>query len=89
MPPMEPYDGTSDPWDHVESFKTLILQYGASDTLLYKAFSVTFYGPTQAWFVGLESSSIHSFNQFTCLFVSHFAVSSRQRLISDSLFNVQ
>ena len=62
MPPMEPYDGTLDLLDHVESFKTLMLLHGVLDALLCKVFPMTFRGPMRAWFVRLESSCVHSFD---------------------------
>ena len=89
MPLVEPYDGTSDLRDHIKSFKTLMLLHGASDTLLCKTFMVTFRGLVWDWFLGLKSGFIHSFDQFTRLFVSHYAISSRRCLTFDSLFDVR
>ena len=89
MPLVEPYDGVSDPRDCVKSFRTLMLLHRALNTLLCKVFLATLHDPAWAWFMGLESGSIHSFNQFTHLFVSHFVISNRRCLTSNSLFDVR
>ena len=41
MPQAKLYDGTTDPLDHIESFKALILLYGATNGVLCRAFLVT------------------------------------------------
>ena len=41
MPQAKLYDGTTDPLDHLESFKTLMLLHGATDGVLCCAFLVT------------------------------------------------
>ena len=41
MPQVELYDGTTDPFNHLESFKVLMLLYGATDGILYRAFPTT------------------------------------------------
>ena len=66
-----------------------MLLHGALDVLLCKAFSVTIHGLVWAWFIGMEPSSIHSFDQFTHLFVSHFIINSRRCLTFNFLFDVR
>ena len=34
MPHMEPYDGTTDPLDHLESFKAMMLFHGATGDIV-------------------------------------------------------
>ena len=41
MPQAELYDGTTDPLDHIESFKALMLLHRATDGVLCHAFLVT------------------------------------------------
>ena len=41
MSQIEPYDGFTNPLDHLESYKALMLLQGASDALLCIAFSIT------------------------------------------------
>lgn len=38
----EAYGGTSDSFDHLESFKSLMLLHGVSNILMYKMFPITF-----------------------------------------------
>lgn len=41
MPQLEPYDGTSDPVDHLKSFKSLILLHGTLGAVLCRGFPAT------------------------------------------------
>ena len=41
MPQTELYDGSSDPLDHLEAFKALMLLHGTNDGTLCQAFSAT------------------------------------------------
>lgn len=41
MPQLEPYNGTTDPLDHLESYKALIKIQSTFDALLYIAFLAT------------------------------------------------
>ena len=41
MPQTELYDGSTDPLDHLEAFKALMLLHGANDGTLCRAFPVT------------------------------------------------
>ena len=41
MPQTELYDGSSDPLDHLEAFKALMLLHGTNDGTLYRAFLAT------------------------------------------------
>ena len=42
---VENYDGSKDPLDHLESFKTLIHLQGVADEIMCKAFPTTLKGP--------------------------------------------
>ena len=41
LPQFESYDGTSDPVDHVEAFRIMMLLHGAPDVILCQAFPST------------------------------------------------
>ena len=41
MPHIDPYEGTTDPFDHLESFKALMLLQDATDSILCQAFPAT------------------------------------------------
>ena len=47
MPQVENYDGSKDPLDHLESFKTLMHIQGVSDEIMCRAFPATLKGPAR------------------------------------------
>ena len=57
MPQVEAYDGSKDPPDHLESFKTLIHLQGMADEIMCRAFPTTLKGPTRVWFSRLALNS--------------------------------
>ena len=46
IPQVEAYDGSRDPFDHLESFKTLMHLQGVPDENMCRAFPTTLKGPT-------------------------------------------
>lgn len=88
VPQLESYDGSTDPVDHLESFKALMMLHGASDVIMCKAFPATLRKAAWNWFSGLQPGSIHSFEQLARLFTFHFFTSRRGTKISDS-FNIK
>lgn len=50
---MEAYDGITDPFDYLESFKSLMLLQGPSDVLICKSFLITFRKVVRAWYTQL------------------------------------
>ena len=47
MPQIEAYDGSKDPLDHLESFKTLMHLQGVPDEIICRAFPTTLKGPAR------------------------------------------
>ena len=47
MPQVENYDGSKDPLDHLESFKTLMHIQGVPDEIMCRAFPATLKGPVR------------------------------------------
>ncbi|XP_038976592.1 uncharacterized protein LOC120107395 [Phoenix dactylifera] len=89
MPQVEPYNGRTDPLDHLESYRALMALQGASEALLCKAFPATLRGAAWLWFTGLKPSTISSFEQLGRQFASTFAASRPQRRTSDSLLDIK
>ena len=89
MPQVELYDGTTDPLNHLESFKALMLFHGAIDGILCHAFLATLRKVARLWFSELHPSSIHSFKQLDRLLVGHFISSQRQRQGFDALIGIK
>ncbi|XP_073117062.1 uncharacterized protein [Elaeis guineensis] len=89
MSQLENYDGSIDPMDHLESFKALMLPHEASDVILYRTFLSTLKKVAQDSYIGLKLGSIHSFNQISRSFVTHFMTSKRQHRQNGSLMNIK
>ncbi|XP_077246179.1 uncharacterized protein LOC143886093 [Tasmannia lanceolata] len=49
MPTVPQYDRTTDPVDHLETFRTMMLLHGASDGFLCSAFPTTLTGAARDW----------------------------------------
>ena len=47
MPQVEAYDGSKDPLDHLESFKTLMHLQGVADEIICRAFPTTLKAPAR------------------------------------------
>ena len=63
MPQVEAYDGSKDPLNHLESFKTLMHLQGVADKIMCRAFLTTLKGPTRVWFNRLTPNSIITFKE--------------------------
>ena len=72
MPQIEAFDGTKDPIDHLNTYKTRMELHGYQDPMQCKAFSIMLKGSTLAWFNKLPPTSISSFRELSIAFVSHF-----------------
>ena len=72
MPQVEPNDGSKDPLDHLESFKTLMYLQGVLDEIMCKAFPITLKGPVQVWFNKLALNIVSTFNELSGHFATHF-----------------
>ncbi|EHA8590342.1 hypothetical protein COCNU_scaffold017266G000020 [Cocos nucifera] len=89
LPQLESYDGTSDPVDHLEAFRTMMLLHDASDAMLCRAFPSTLKEAARNWYSTLKPSTIFSFDQMSSQFAAHFISSRRPSRGSDSLMNVK
>ena len=72
MPQVEAYDGSKDPLDHLESFKTLMHLQGVADKIMCKAFPIMLKGLVRIWFSRLMPNSIITFKKLSAQFASHF-----------------
>ncbi len=77
MPQVEPYNGTTDPLDHLESYRALMALQGSSEAVLCKAFPATLRGTARLWFSRLKPSTLSSFEQFGRQFATNFAAGRR------------
>ena len=65
MPQVEAYDGSKDPLDHLESFKTLMHLQGVVDEIMCQAFPTTLKGLARVWFIRLTPNSITTFKELS------------------------
>ena len=65
MPQVEAYDGSKDPLDHLESFKTHMHLQGVADEIMCRAFPTTLKGPVRVWFNRLMPNSINIFKELS------------------------
>ena len=72
MPSLENFDGTKDPLDHLESFKTMMCLQGVPDEIMCHTFPTTLKRPARIWFKKLMSGSVGSFAQLSRSFFNHF-----------------
>ena len=61
LPQLESYDGSKDPLDHIESFKTLILLQMTLDEVICRAFPTTLKGAARVWYSKIPPGTITDF----------------------------
>ena len=86
VPQMEPYDGTSDPLDHLGNFKARMMIQGASDAMYCLAFPATLKKSARMWYSSLRPGTIDSFSELEKLFVLHFRTCRKTPRNTDTLF---
>ena len=89
MPQVETYDGSKDPLDHLETFKTLMHLQEVADEIMCKAFSITLKGPARVWFSRLTPNSISTFKELNAQFTSHFSGRHRYKMSTACLMNIK
>uniref|UniRef100_A0A2N9HCB2 Reverse transcriptase domain-containing protein n=1 Tax=Fagus sylvatica TaxID=28930 RepID=A0A2N9HCB2_FAGSY len=78
VPPLENFDGTKDPFDYLEAFKTIMQLQAVPKEIMCRAFPMGLRGSARVWFNKLESESIGSFVQLSRAFIDHFIGSQRR-----------
>uniref|UniRef100_A0A2N9F216 Uncharacterized protein n=1 Tax=Fagus sylvatica TaxID=28930 RepID=A0A2N9F216_FAGSY len=89
MPSLENFDGTKDPLDHLESFKTMMCLQGVPDEIMCRAFPTTLKGPVRISFKKLIPGSVGSFAQLSRSFFNHFIGGQRCGRPTTHLLNVR
>lgn len=89
MPHLENHDGSTNPVDHLKSFKAVMLNHGATYGILCQAFPTTLKKAAWYWYFNLKLNSIYSFDQLTRSSVAHFTISRRQHQESNSLMGIK
>ena len=89
MPQIEAFDGSKDPFDHLNTYKNQMELHGYQDPVRCRAFSITLKGPSLAWFNRLPPSLITSFRELSIAFVSHFIGARTYRKLSSHLLTIK
>jgi len=89
MPPLDLYDGTHDPFDHITTFKTMMHLQGVPDEIMCKTFPITLKGPARVWFSKIPSNIMSSFEELSKLFVNNFIGGQRYKHSSSSLLTIE
>ncbi|KAL0909137.1 hypothetical protein M5K25_023669 [Dendrobium thyrsiflorum] len=82
LPSIDAYDGTSDPYEHVDHYRTIMHIQRASDALLCQFFPATLKGQARTWFYSLPAGTIPLFVKLAKLFVEQFV--ANRRMVKDS-----
>ena len=86
---MDSYDGSKDPLNHLESFKTLMHLQGVADEIMCRAFPTTLKGPARIWFSRLTPNSIGTFKKLSAQFTSHFIKRHRYKKSTVCLMSIK
>lgn len=79
IPQLQSYEGTTDPINHLGSFKVMMLLHGTPDPIICRAFLSTLKGAARHWYLSLKLGTVYSFEQLSRSFINHFVGSWRQQ----------
>ncbi|XP_020230719.1 uncharacterized protein LOC109811380 [Cajanus cajan] len=87
--PIDKYDGTTDPDEHLDVFLTQVTLSTKDDAALCWIFPTSLKGRALSWFTRFPSNSIDSFNTLSSQFTIQFATSRPHNLTSLSLISLR
>ncbi|XP_074324129.1 uncharacterized protein LOC141661047 [Apium graveolens] len=92
VPHMVPYDGTSDPLEHIAQYKQRIFMVPITRDLkeacMCKGFGSTLSGPALQWFVNLPQGSIRTFTDLADVFNLQFTSSRVFEKTTSDLYKI-
>nr|KYP40461.1 hypothetical protein KK1_038186 [Cajanus cajan] len=87
--PLDRYDGTTNPDEHVDIFLTQVTLSTTDDAALCRIFPTSLKGRALSWFTRLPANSIDSFNTLASQFTIQFATSRPHQLTSLALVSIR
>ena len=93
FPNMKMYNRTTDPMDHLASYKQWMfiatIPREQREACMYKSFGSSLQGLTLQWYTNLANNSISFFAQLTDTFVEQFTSSKKLEKISRDFYYIQ
>ena len=86
---IKPYDGSTDPDEHLNVFKTHMTLYTTDKTLWCKVFPTSLQEGPLGWFTKLPANSVGNFKDLTAKFMTLYKTSRPHHMSSLSLLNVK
>ncbi|RDX97695.1 hypothetical protein CR513_19509, partial [Mucuna pruriens] len=86
---VEPFDGSQDPYAHLQTFQTQMYISGGNDRLSCKLFPGTLRGVAMQWIATPPPRSIQTFKDLAGSFVSQFAANKVKKLEIADLFDIK
>ncbi|XP_057954053.1 uncharacterized protein LOC131148358 [Malania oleifera] len=77
MPTFERYEGSTDLFDHLDTFKVLMQLQGTLDVIMCCSLAATLKGNSSAWYWPPKPGSSNSFSNMEHQFIRHFIGSRR------------
>ena len=74
------YDGTTNPYEHLDAFLTQANLYTNDNTILCRVFPTSLKGATLTWYGGLPPRSIDNFDTLVECFSVQYATSRSHRM---------
>ncbi|WVZ26556.1 hypothetical protein V8G54_005100 [Vigna mungo] len=88
-PPIEKFDGTSDPEHHIRNFIDSMVFYSDSDPVKCKAFSLSLKEEALEWYYTLPPNTVDSFRTVITLFRRQYASNRKQEITPAELVNTK
>lgn len=89
MPQLEAFNGSTNPLDHLETYKNLMMLQAVPDEIMCRAFHGTLKGSARMWFNKIKPNSIDNFKELIKNFVSYFIAWQKHSTSSTYLFTVK
>jgi hypothetical protein len=89
IPQLETFVGLKDPFDYLDSFRTVMRLQGVSDEIICRTFLTNLRGSAIVWFNQLETGFIDTFAQLSWAFIDNFIGGRRLARPANYLLNIR
>ncbi|XP_010677944.1 uncharacterized protein LOC104893526 [Beta vulgaris subsp. vulgaris] len=88
LPTIGPFHGTTNPDDHLSTYKHQMYVKAVDNATWCKYFPTTLKGVAQKWFNNLPPNSVNNFTELSIMFTSHFVANRQEQKTSMHLGKV-